>query len=64
VRQRIQQLIKAKAKGETIEAPAPRAKAEVVDLMEALKKSLGQAGRRAPARATRREEPAKKTARR
>jgi hypothetical protein len=32
--------------------------------MEALKKSLGQGGRRAPVRAARREEPARKTARR
>jgi DNA end-binding protein Ku len=64
VRKRIEALIKAKAKGQPIEAPAPRRKAEVVDLMEALKKSLGQGGRRAPVRASRREEPAKKTARR
>jgi DNA end-binding protein Ku len=64
VRERIEQLIKAKAKGQPIEAPSPRPKAEVVDLMEALKKSLGQSGRRAPARAARREEPVKKTARR
>ena len=63
-RKRIQDLIKAKAKGQPIEAPAPRARAEVVDLMEALKKSLGQTGRRAPARAARREGPAKKAARR
>jgi len=64
VRKRIEQLIKAKAKGQPIEAPEPRRKAEVVDLMEALKKSLGQGGRRAPVRAARREEPTKKTARR
>jgi len=64
VRQRIEQLIAAKAKGQKIEAPAARPRAEVVDLMEALKKSLGQAGRRAPVRAARREEPGRKTARR
>jgi len=64
VRKRIQELIKAKARGETIEAPAARPKAKVVDLMEALKKSLGQGGRRGPARAARREEPAKKAGRR
>jgi DNA end-binding protein Ku len=64
VRKRIEQLIVAKAKGQKIEAPAARPKAEVVDLMEALKKSLGQGGRRAPVRAARREEPARKTARR
>jgi DNA end-binding protein Ku len=64
VRKRIEALIKAKAKGQPIEAPVPRRKAEVVDLMEALKKSLGQGGRRAPVRAARQEQPAKKTARR
>lgn len=64
VRKRIEQLIKAKAKGQPIEVGEPRRKAEVVDLMEALKKSLGQGGRRAPVRAVRREQPAKKTARR
>ena len=64
VRKRIEQLIAAKARGQKIEAPAARPQAEVVDLMEALKKSLGQGGRRAPVRAARREEPARKTARR
>jgi DNA end-binding protein Ku len=64
VRKRIEQMIAAKAKGQKIEAPAARPKAEVIDLMEALKKSLGQGGRRAPVRAARREEPARKTARR
>ncbi len=64
VRQRIEQLIAAKAKGQKIEAPAARPKAEVVDLMEALKKSLGQGGRLAAVRAARREEPGRKTARR
>lgn len=64
VRKRIEQLIAAKAKGQKIEAPSARPPAEVVDLMEALKKSLGQGGRRAPVRAARREEPARKTARR
>jgi DNA end-binding protein Ku len=64
VRKRIEQLIAAKAKGQKIEAPAARPMAEVVDLMEALKKSLGQGGRRAPVRAARREEPGRKTARR
>jgi DNA end-binding protein Ku len=64
VRKRIEKMIKAKAKGQEIEVPAAKPRAEVVDLMEALKKSLGQGGRRAPVRAARREEPAKKTARR
>jgi DNA end-binding protein Ku len=50
VRRRIQKLIQAKVQGKDITAPAPekRRKAEVVDLMEALRASLarkGQAGR-------------------
>lgn len=44
-------LIKAKEKGSTIEAPAEPREAEVVDLMDALRRSLGQGGgeRRKPA---------------
>jgi len=44
-------LIKAKEKGSTIEAPAEPKEAEVIDLMEALRRSLGQSGgeRRKPA---------------
>src|SRR5215470_3242434 len=53
VRKRIEKLIKAKAKGEAIEVTETRPKAEVIDLMEALKRSLGQGGRRAPLRAAR-----------
>ena len=54
-----------KTEGEEITvAQVERPRAEVIDLMEALKKSLGQGGRRAPVRAARHEEPAKKTARR
>jgi DNA end-binding protein Ku len=56
VRKRIGKLIQAKAKGQAIELPEGKPKAEVIDLMEALKRSLGQGGRRAPLRAPRREE--------
>ena len=47
-------LIKAKEKGSTIEAPAEPKEAEVIDLMEALRRSLGQTGgeRRKPAAKT------------
>jgi len=67
-------LIKAKEKGATVTAPAEPKEGEVVDLMEALRRSLGQAGggeRRKPAaKATRsggkaaaaRKPPAKKRA--
>jgi DNA end-binding protein Ku len=43
-------LIKEKEKGHTVKAPEEPKEAEVIDLMEALKRSLGQAGdRRKPA---------------
>lgn len=46
-------LIKEKEKGHTVKAPDQPKEAEVIDLMEALKRSLGQAGerRKAPPRA-------------
>ncbi|MET0273262.1 MAG: Ku protein, partial [Phenylobacterium sp.] len=47
-------LIKEKEKGRTVKAPDQPKEAEVIDLMEALKRSLGQGGERrktAPARA-------------
>lgn len=58
-------LIKAKEKGSTIEAPAEPKEAEVIDLMDALRRSLGQSGgeRRKPAgKAPARGGGAKKTA--
>src|SRR3954462_11888619 len=39
-------LIKEKQKGHTVRAPEEPKEAEVIDLMEALKRSLGQAGER------------------
>ena len=59
-------LIKEKEKGHTITAPEQPREAEVIGLMEALKRSLGQGGgeRRKPARAStaRKAAPAKKPA--
>ncbi|HEX3701475.1 MAG TPA: Ku protein [Phenylobacterium sp.] len=49
----LRDLVKRKEKGATITAPEQPKEAEVVDLMDALKRSLGQAGgerRKAPAR--------------
>ncbi|MDB5435040.1 MAG: putative ATP-dependent ligase protein [Phenylobacterium sp.] len=57
----LRDLIKEKEKGHTIKAPEEPKEAEVIDLMEALKRSLGQSGgerRKAPSRAG----PAKKPA--
>jgi DNA end-binding protein Ku len=42
-------LIKEKEKGETVTAPEQPKEAEVIDLMEALRRSLGQGGERRPA---------------
>ena len=51
VRKRIEKLIQAKLKGKEITAaPAERPKAEVIDLMAALKASLGSKGRTGAAR--------------
>jgi len=62
----LRELIKEKEKGHTITAPEEPKEAEVIDLMDALKRSLGQSGgaRRPPARskAKARTAPARKTA--
>ena len=63
-RDRVLELIERKAKGETLEAPeAPPKAAEVVDLAEALRRSLGARPRRreeaAPRRAAARRRPSK-----
>jgi DNA end-binding protein Ku len=57
-------LIKEKEKGHTVKAPEEPKEAEVIDLMEALKRSLGQSGgerrKTAPARAGAKKAPAAK----
>jgi DNA end-binding protein Ku len=58
-------LIKDKEKGRTVTAPAEPKEAEVIDLMDALKRSLGQGGERrktTPARAGAKKAPEKKPA--
>lgn len=58
-------LIREKEKGHTIEAPEEPHEAEVIDLMEALKRSLGQSGggeRRKPAAKSTSKAPAKRKA--
>jgi DNA end-binding protein Ku len=60
----LRKLIREKEKGRTVTAPEEPKEAEVIDLMEALKRSLGQSGgsRKAPAkRAAAKSTPAKKT---
>jgi len=70
----LRELIRQKEKGATVTAPSEPKEAEVIDLMEALKRSLGQTGgerRRPPARsvasrsggnASERKKPARKSA--
>jgi non-homologous end joining protein Ku len=63
----LRDLIREKEKGHTITAPEAPKEAEVIDLMDALKRSLGQSGerRRPPARSTgktARKAPARKSA--
>lgn len=60
VRQRIRKIVKDKVEGKEIaEAPSARPKAEVIDLMQALKASLGRdAGGKKAARASRKTKPA------
>jgi DNA end-binding protein Ku len=47
--ERLKQLIEAKREGQTVEAAAPRKRAPVIDLMQALQKSLGELPQRKPA---------------
>src|SRR5437868_4862120 len=47
--ERLKQLIEAKREGQTIEAAAPKKRAPVIDLMQALQKSLGELPQRKPA---------------
>jgi DNA end-binding protein Ku len=46
---RLKELIEAKREGQTIEAAAPKKRAPVIDLMQALQKSLGELPQRKPA---------------
>jgi DNA end-binding protein Ku len=60
--ERLKQLIEAKREGQTVEAAAPKKRAPVIDLMQALQKSLGELPQRKPAsRATADEESAATT---
>jgi DNA end-binding protein Ku len=47
--ERLKQLIEAKREGQTVEAAAPKQRAPVIDLMQALQKSLGELPQRKPA---------------
>jgi len=47
--ERLKQLIEAKREGQTVEAAAPKRRAPVIDLMQALQKSLGELPQRKPA---------------
>jgi DNA end-binding protein Ku len=47
--ERLKQLMEAKREGETVEAAAPKKRAPVIDLMQALQKSLGELPQRKPA---------------
>jgi DNA end-binding protein Ku len=56
--QRLKELIEAKREGQTVEAAAPRKRAPVIDLMQALQKSLGELPQRKPASKAAANEPA------
>ena len=47
--ERLKQLIEAKREGQTVETAAPKKRAPVIDLMQALQKSLGELPQRKPA---------------
>jgi DNA end-binding protein Ku len=47
--ERLKQLIEAKREGQTVEAAPPKKRAPVIDLMQALQKSLGELPQRKPA---------------
>ena len=46
---RLKQMIEAKREGQSVEEPAPKKRAPVIDLMQALQKSLGELPQRKPA---------------
>ena len=53
-RERVLELVDKKAKGEVIETPGPEREPEVIDLADALARSLGRAPKERPARRTKR----------
>ncbi len=56
--ERLKELIEAKREGQTVEAAAPKRRAPVIDLMQALQKSLGELPQRKPASKAAANEPA------
>jgi DNA end-binding protein Ku len=55
---RLMQMIEAKRDGQSVEGPAPKKRAPVIDLMQALQKSLGELPQRKPAAKAAQSEPA------
>lgn len=55
---RLMQMIEAKREGQSVDEPAPKKRAPVIDLMQALQKSLGELPQRKPAAKAAQPEPA------
>jgi DNA end-binding protein Ku len=60
--QRLLQMIEAKREGQTVTGEAPKRRAPVIDLMQALQKSLGELPKKPAAKAEQNAEEAKKAA--
>ncbi|MGC2661880.1 MAG: Ku protein [Bryobacteraceae bacterium] len=60
--QRLLQMIEAKREGQTVESEAPKKRAPVIDLMQALQKSLGELPKKPAAKASQNEDQPKKAA--
>ncbi len=58
---RLKQMIEAKREGQTVEETAPKKRAPVIDLMQALQKSLGELPRKPAAKAAAKSEAAQET---